>query len=197
MEDSQVVRHPHPGDREAARRWAANLLDRTDWAILDTETTGLDADSEVIEVAVLAPDGTALLDTLVRPRGRVPPDATAIHGITEDMVADAPQYADVRRELAQALDGRTVISYNAAFDSRLLRQSAARHKAEPLVVQWQCAMEQYARYVGRWSQRYGSYVWQPLPHRPEQPGPRHRAMGDCRDTLDLIRTMAGTSRRST
>src|SRR5690606_37121994 len=45
-----------------ARAWlAANAL------ILDTETTGLDADAEVVELAVIDCAGAVLLDTLVRP----------------------------------------------------------------------------------------------------------------------------------
>ena len=77
-----------PAVREAisrqARAWlAANAL------ILDTETTGLGDDAEVVELAVIDCAGAVLLDTLVRPSGPVPAEAAAIHGITDAMAANA------------------------------------------------------------------------------------------------------------
>ncbi len=62
--------------------------------VLDTETTGLDA-AFPVEVSVLAVDGTVLPDTLVDPGMPIPAAATAIHGITDEMVAGAPRFADV------------------------------------------------------------------------------------------------------
>src|SRR6185437_1044792 len=47
--------------------WARELLTRDDWVVLDTETTGLDAGAEVIDLAVLDRNGTVLLETLLRP----------------------------------------------------------------------------------------------------------------------------------
>ena len=182
----------HTRDKEAAQRWARTLLARTDWVVLDTETTGLDGRDEVVQIAIVAPDGKVLMDTLIRPQDHIPARATAIHGITDDRVANAPSFAEIFPRLAAILEGKIVICYNAAFDSRLLRQTAARNKTGWLTVEWDCAMEQYARYFGQWSERNRSYQWQKLPRSKEYEREKHQAMHDCLATLDLIRSMAGT-----
>ena len=181
--------------REAARSWARGLLDRDNWAILDTETTGLGPTAQAIQIAILGPNGTPLLDTLVRPIGRIPRDATAIHGITDAMVESAPSFLDIYPTLRDLVEGKTVIAYNAPFDERILRQTADLHRAQVLRAEWECAMRQYARFVGRWSTRAGGYAWQPLPRGPEYPGAKHQAIDDCQATLAVIRKMAlGTER---
>jgi len=178
-------------DREASRRWALDLLARSDWAVLDTETTGLDGAAEAVQIAIVAPDGATLLDTLVRPTGPIPPDATAVHGITDAIVASAPSFRELYRTLRDVLRGRTIIAYNAAFDRRILRQTALHNEVNELPLIWQCAMEQYARFVGQWSDRRGSYAWQKLPRRPEYDQQRHQAIVDCLATLDVLHRMAG------
>jgi DNA polymerase III epsilon subunit-like protein len=71
--------------------WAQKILANPDaYAILDTETTGLEYNSRIVEIAVTTADGEVLLDTLVNPGEPIPADATAIHKITDEMVANAP-----------------------------------------------------------------------------------------------------------
>lgn len=181
---------PDPCHRDEACRWARRLLDQSRWVILDTETTGLDRSAEAVQIAIIAPDGTSLLDSLVRPTSRIPPDATAIHGITDAMVATAPSFTEIYPQLQEIVRGKTIVAYNAAFDSRILRQTCHCHRVPPLIAQWECAMEQYARYVGQWSSRLGGYRWQPLPRPPSDHPMRHQAIDDCRATLEVIRRMA-------
>lgn len=177
-------------DRESAQRWAQSILARSDWVVLDTETTGLDGTAQAIQIAVVRPDGTAALDTLVRPIGRIPIDSIAIHGITDEMVAGAPSYREVHPLLQNVVRDRIVIAYNAAFDRRILQQTARIHQTEQLSATWQCAMEQYSRYVGQWSGRRGGYSWQRLPRPSEYRGRKHQAIDDCLATLEVIRRMA-------
>ena len=57
--------------------------------VFDTETTGLDGGAEIVEIVEIScvnGRGEVLLDTLVRPAGPIPADATAIHRITYDDV---------------------------------------------------------------------------------------------------------------
>jgi DNA polymerase III epsilon subunit-like protein len=163
---------------------------RGDWVIVDTETTGLDGLAEVVQIGVLSPTGQPLLNTLVRPTRPIPRDATAIHGITNQAVAAAPSYPLVHPHLEAALRGKSVVAYNAQFDARLLRQTAMLHRVGAVAAMWQCAMQRYAEYVGRWSDRHGHFMWQPLPRSEAARFAKHQALDDCRATLDLIERMA-------
>lgn len=172
-------------DRAGVIAWARDLLGRSDWCVLDTETTGLDADAEIVELAIVAPDGGALLDTRVRPAAPIPAEATAIHGLTDADVAAASSFPGIYPRLVEVLTGRTVVAYNAAFDRAMLRAAYARHELRrPAPVRWQCAMLEYAAYAGEWSDYWEDDTFQPLP------GGRHRALDDCWAVLALLRRMA-------
>jgi len=173
-------------DRNEAARWARSMLERSDWMILDTETTGLSRDDEIVQIAALSPEGGSLLDTLIRPLRAIPPDATAIHGITNDDVAEAPAFPEIHDLLRELMESRIVVIYNAAFDMRLLNQTLSKYKLPLLDLdpdRVECAMLRYSAWIGElWGD--GSYKWQRLE------GGDHTALGDCRATLALIRRMA-------
>lgn len=87
---------------------------------LDTETTGLNQDGmdEVLEIAIIDANGRALLDTLVRPVHKTGwPQAQAIHGISPQDVANAPTWKELLPQIATLCAQRTVVSYNAPFDT--------------------------------------------------------------------------------
>jgi len=170
--------------RRAARRWAVDLSSSDDWMLLDTETTGTGAAAEVIQVAVLHPSGTTLFEACARPEGAVPPAAQAIHGLSAALLTPALPFHELHRPLSLLLSGRRVVCFNAAFDARLLRQTAARYGLASPEVRWDCAMLAYASFRGDWSAERGDFRWHRLP------GAAHGAAADCRATLDLIRHMA-------
>ena len=56
--------------------------------VLDTETTGLSETDEIVEIAIIRlDDGSEVINTLVNPSIPISKEATAIHGITDDMAA--------------------------------------------------------------------------------------------------------------
>jgi DNA polymerase-3 subunit epsilon len=178
-------------DRNAAIEWAQELLARDDWVILDTETTGLESDAEIISITIMSPAGEILLDTLLKPSICISQDASAVNGITDEMVADAPLFSDIFTRIQHVLAGKLIVAYNADFDERMLMATCYRYKVpyKEIVVQngispWQCAMIQYAAYFGEWNHYYGNYRWQKLPKGD------HTAKGDCLATLGLIHKMA-------
>ena len=172
--------------------------------ILDTETTGLDDDAEVVELAVIDCTGAVLLDTLVRPSGPVPAEAAAIHGITDAMLAEAPTWSEIHARFCGLVEGRQVVIYNHEFDVRVINQTARRYGLQApqgfdLALDGSavhCAMQAYAEFRGEWSAEKGRYRWQKLSAAAEQQGVTvtnaHRALGDCLMTLGVVRAMAST-----
>ena len=94
---------------------------------LDTETTGLDPSAEIIEMCVVNHDGTVLLETYVKPVRPIPLDAVRIHGISGEMVADAPNWPEVWPTVEAVIRGRYIGIYNAEFDLKMMRQSQQRY----------------------------------------------------------------------
>lgn len=170
-----------------ATAWARGLLGRDDWVLLDTETTGLDAGAEIVDLALLDRRGAVILETLLRPRRPIPAIAARVHGLTDAHVRDAPTFPAVWPLLQAALAGRTIVAYNAPFDARLLRQTAGHYG---LTLAWageSCAMRQYAAY-----RRERPCRLEEACRRHAIPAGGHRAVADCRATLALLRVMAGT-----
>jgi DNA polymerase-3 subunit epsilon len=99
-------------------------------AIVDVETTGSDpATDRVTEIAVLQAEGGALRaqwSTLVNPGKPIPGMIQALTGITQDMVAAAPRFAEIAGELAERLTGRMLVAHNARFDYGFLRREFER-----------------------------------------------------------------------
>lgn len=111
--------------------------------IIDTETTGRAATSEIIEVAVCNLAGEIVFDSLVRPPESVPRAAARIHGLTTEALAHAPTWGSVWPKLEPLLADRLLIAYNAAFDRRMIELMAARYRLPLPAFRWRCAM----RYV--------------------------------------------------
>ncbi|GIW95177.1 MAG: hypothetical protein KatS3mg110_3218 [Pirellulaceae bacterium] len=100
-------------------------------AVIDFETTGLDASTDrVVEVAVVHTDGfgraVTVLQTLINPGQPIDPRATEIHGIADKDVQDAPRFADIVIPLMDSLNNRLVAAYNAPFDMRFLMAELGR-----------------------------------------------------------------------
>ncbi|MBN2246722.1 MAG: 3'-5' exonuclease [Candidatus Aminicenantes bacterium] len=176
-------------EHRLACEWARALLKRSDWVILDTETTGLGPRDEIIQIAILNHDNQVLLDTLIKPSQPISPAASAIHGIIDKDLLFAPTYKEIYSQVEKCLSGKTVVIYNADYDVRLLMQTHSRYNLRPILLnrqQIQCAMLKYSAWKGElWAD--GSYKWQKLP------GGDHTALGDCRATLQLIKKMAEES----
>ena len=146
MGDWQRYEPDYEKDRDEAVAWARGVLAQPDVIILDTETTGLHEDAEIVQIAVLdAATGNTLLDTLVRPSTPIPPDASLIHGIGDEHVMAAPIWSEVYPRVAELLKAATlVVIYNAEFDERMIWQTCQAYDL-PMPelkpdARWSCAM---------------------------------------------------------
>jgi DNA polymerase III epsilon subunit-like protein len=179
-------------------RWASNLL-KTEFYVLDTETTGLDRSAELCEIAIISSAGHIVMNTRVHPTRPIPPDATRIHGITNSDVSAAPGFHMLIGVVQELFTTKPVVIYNADYDYRIIQQSAAAHGFN---TDWMhganisCAMLNYAAFFGDWDDYRDSFAWQKLENACIQQGipapdaPAHSALGDCLRTLALIRKMA-------
>lgn len=98
-------------------------------AIVDLETTGGDPRVDrVTEVGVVLIDGPRRSEwsSLVNPGVSIPLSIQSFTGISDDMVAAAPRFADLAETLATLLHGRLFIAHNARFDHGFLRNEFAR-----------------------------------------------------------------------
>lgn len=95
--------------------------------VLDTETTGLDpatgdriVEIGAVEIVNYLPTGRTF-HRYLNPERPVPPDAVAVHGLTDDFLRDKPRFAEVAAEFVGFIgeDARLVI-HNAAFDIKFL-----------------------------------------------------------------------------
>ncbi len=100
--------------------------------IFDTETTGLDSRTDrIIEIGGVElfnhfPTGRTF-HMYVNPAGqKVHPDALAVHGITDEFLADKPPFADVAGPMLEFFDDAKWIAHNANFDMGFINAELAR-----------------------------------------------------------------------
>lgn len=96
----------------------------------DTETTGIKPDKDrIIEIAAYDPVRKLRFEKLVNPGRPIPPEATAIHHITNEMVASAPSFAQVGAEFIEFCEGDVVLiaHNNENFDLPFIRNEFERH----------------------------------------------------------------------
>jgi DNA polymerase III subunit epsilon len=106
------------------------LLEELAAVSLDTETTGLNVRRDrMLSVAAVPLHGSqvyraVVFDRLVNPGFRIPPGSTAVHSITDAMIADAPHFRSIARDLAAFCGERVWIGHNIGFDIAILRREA-------------------------------------------------------------------------
>ncbi|MGW6459392.1 DEDDh family exonuclease, partial [Streptomyces sp. NPDC055078] len=92
------------------------------------ETTGLARDDRIVSAAVYRLDAQGDVEdhwyTLVNPERD--PGPVWIHGLTSDLLRDAPLFGDIAGDFSQRLDGRVLVAHNALFDWSMIAREYAR-----------------------------------------------------------------------
>ena len=172
-------------------------LHRVTFVVLDVETTGgSPATASLTEVAGARYRGGELLatyQTFVRPDERIPPFITALTGISDAMVADAPRIGEMLPSFLEFLGGGVVVGHNVRFDLSFLNhalESTGRDRLSNATVDTLALARRLVRDMVP-DCRLGTLADSlRLPHRPS-----HRALTDVLATGDLLHAMlerAGT-----
>jgi DNA polymerase-3 subunit epsilon len=98
---------------------------------LDLETTGINVSTDkIVEIAIvkISPDGTQVIKRkLINPEMLIPKTASDIHGISDEMVKDAPTFKVVANEIKQFIEGSDLAGYNSnRFDIPMLNEEFLR-----------------------------------------------------------------------
>ena len=107
--------------------------------VLDTETTGMDPEDghRIIEIGCVELDNHVPtgrhLQIYINPERDIPPEATAVHGITNAFVSDKPVFLEVYTEFVDFIGDAKLVIHNAEFDMKFINHHLLQfgHKSVP------------------------------------------------------------------
>ncbi|NJL06585.1 MAG: 3'-5' exonuclease, partial [Chloroflexaceae bacterium] len=178
--------------RERALHELRRLLERNDrLGIIDVETA--DFTGGIIELALLDGGGEEQFHERFCPPPHlgISPRATAVHGITDAMVAQLPTFRDRFRAIRPLTEHLILAAYNAPFEQRVLDAECAWYgsfpRAQPTIV---CLMRLYSDYVGIRAFRQGKPINRildlKLPRAANAQHHLHNAADDCRAAFQYV-----------
>lgn len=156
------------------------------YAIVDIETTGGHATANgITEIAIVLHNGhetEGRFHTLVNPRVRIPAHITALTGITNEMVEDAPVFESIADRIFSLLQGRIFVAHNVNFDYSFLHHQLGE-AGYTLNTRKLCTVRLARKIIpglrsyslGRLCQELGIQI-----------KGRHRALGDTMATVELF-----------
>lgn len=160
-----------------------------EYAIVDIETTGgFGAKNKITEIAIIIHNGTEELDryqSLVNPESYIPQNITALTGITNEMVEDAPRFFEIAKTVWDYTEGRIFVAHNVSFDYNIIKNEfkelGAKFQRKKL-----CTVRLSRKIIpGKKSYSLGNLCESldiPISNR-------HRAMGDTEATALLFKLL--------
>ncbi|MFN4121046.1 PolC-type DNA polymerase III [Acidovorax sp.] len=160
-------------------------------AVIDFETTGISPGqgARATEVAIVLLDNGQVVDrfqSLMKTGAWIPPFITHLTGITNAMVADAPDAAEVMQEAARFVGDAPMVAHNASFDSKFWQAELAL-AGQPAAHPFACTVLLSRRlYPQAPSHKLGTLVdYHGLPRT----GQAHRALADAEMAAALLARM--------
>ena len=156
------------------------------YAIVDIETTGGHASANgITDIAIILHDGEKVYhryQSLINPQQPIPVYIQALTGINNDMVKEAPVFADVASEIFELLKDKVFIAHNVNFDYSFVRYHLAA-AGFSLDCKKLCTVRLSRKIIPG----YPSYSLGKLCHQLGiENDSRHRAMGDAFATATLF-----------
>ena len=167
----------------------SHILDS--YVLLDVETTGLDFNkNELLEIGLIKVEKDSVIDErdyLLKPLGGIPKKIELLTGITEKEVnANSIAIEQALKQTMEFIKGNVIIGYNVNFDCMFLKKACDKHKVkctirkikdvENLAVQKLKDVQDYK--LETVANKLGIQTKQ-----------SHRALDDCRLTLDVMKKL--------
>jgi DNA polymerase-3 subunit epsilon len=180
----------------AAEAWGSPLLEECAFAVVDVETTGMravggDRVTEIAVAVVQGPRREVVFESLVNPERRIPAFVSAVTGITDAMVREAPRFTEIADQVLGALGGRIFVAHNARFDWGFLSAELRRARDLALDGPWLCTVR-LARRLVRGVRSCG--LDNLTRYFGFENAARHRAAGDALVTADLFAALLALAR---
>ena len=167
-----------------------------DFVVLDTETTGVFKDDEVIELSVLDSNANEIYHSFFKPGCPVRSEATSVSGIKTGDLKNEPVFKDEWPMVLKAIGNRRIAGHNIGFDSRLIRQTLEKqrcfHFANDIGNLFEDSIDSY-----RLSQKFDlGFSGRSLGSLCERLGvqamPNHRTSYDCLGVLYVLQDLEQT-----
>lgn len=156
------------------------------YAIIDIEATGGNPKQDrITDIAIYVYDGKSITDsfvTLINPEVKIPPFIQQLTGINNKMVADAPTFQEVAKQIYTFTENCIFVAHNAQFDYAYLK-AEFRRLGMPFQRKQLCTVQLTQKILpGLASYSLGKLC----KHLNIPLEGRHRAFGDARATVDLF-----------
>lgn len=156
------------------------------YAVIDIEATGSKYPADrMLELAIVRHDGRRVLSTwssLFRPGVPIPPFVVQLTGITEEMVAEAPLFAEKAREIMYELRNCVIVGHDVSFDYNFLKfelnEAGYEFEAHKL-----CTLKKSRKYLPEQPSYSLGKLAEGLGIKVEN---RHRALGDALATAAVF-----------
>ncbi|MDX2189438.1 MAG: exonuclease domain-containing protein [Bacteroidota bacterium] len=157
-----------------------------EFAVVDIETTGGSPPyHRIVEIAIVIHNGIEVVDrfdTLINPERNIPFSVSMIHGITNEMVAEAPKFYEVAKQIYTMTENRIFVAHSVNFDFNFIKS-----EFEALGGEFQrkkmCTVRLSRKLIpGHKSYSLGN-ICSELGIKVNN---RHRALGDAEATAELL-----------
>ena len=132
-----------------AHRLASYGMKREKVLFFDLELTGFYDHDEILSITIVDANGTLIMDTLVKPiKKKKWKNTEKIHGITPDMVADAPTMTELEPRIREIFDNaENIIAYGVSTDYSHIKYLYSGEEQERFHSKIRCCANEYVRYI--------------------------------------------------
>ena len=157
-------------------------MPREPWWVLDTETTGLRVEDDLLEVALIGASGETYLNSRLRTQNVLTPEAIRLHPWAANIGIDCPTFPGIYPKLARLLESAPVYAFHAPFDAAALTETCRRYGLSPPRVDWRCVLKLFEKERGFRASLSTACEIEGIALPPQ----RHRALIDAELARDLL-----------